>query len=520
MKTPSLLIAGFLIVPAALLLRAGTVEAPLLAQGRPAGLETEHHGDDCGGEPCDAVARGFRAFFDRKPDGLGGNGRACADCHMATDNFQLSPADVEARFQLLQCGAAAIPMPTIRCSGRSTPTTSGPTARTPATSAICARTVSSGSPSRCRRTSGSIDPATNAPSARNVRGRVAERADASTTWRSPGRTTRIRGRAVRTRPADISWTRASRRCRNRRSARSQSRADPAAPRNGCSTTCRRFSACCSRNHRVRALADAVSDGRDAAAGSGSAAQRARAAGQGRVRARVRAVPRRSGTVDAAGAGDSIPRHCDPVSAARRHGDAGPLRVRAVPAATRPQRADLRDHAWPNGAQDPPHELRSRPRAADRVRRRPRAARTTGTSSTCPGFAASARPRRTSTTTARPRWKRSSTTTSSSSSACRSTRRPASRPADRDDRRRAFRSRAAAGGARGAARLPAEALGSLFSEWDHRCSPADPLTVAFRLTGRAITKWRGAWSATGLGQSTSRSLAQRRSRTPSACVRAI
>ena len=30
------------------------------------------------------------------------NGRACADCHMATDNFQLSPASVEARFQLLQ----------------------------------------------------------------------------------------------------------------------------------------------------------------------------------------------------------------------------------------------------------------------------------------------------------------------------------------------------------------------------------------------------------------------------------
>ena len=35
-------------------------------------------------------------------DGLGGNGRACADCHMPTDSFQLSPASVEARFQLLQ----------------------------------------------------------------------------------------------------------------------------------------------------------------------------------------------------------------------------------------------------------------------------------------------------------------------------------------------------------------------------------------------------------------------------------
>jgi cytochrome c peroxidase len=48
------------------------------------------------------VARGFRAFFDRQLEGLGGNGRACADCHMASDDFQLSPADVEARFQDLQ----------------------------------------------------------------------------------------------------------------------------------------------------------------------------------------------------------------------------------------------------------------------------------------------------------------------------------------------------------------------------------------------------------------------------------
>jgi cytochrome c peroxidase len=57
---------------------------------------------DCGAQPCDAVARGFRAFMDRRLHGLGGNGRACADCHMPTDSFQLSPASAEARFQLLQ----------------------------------------------------------------------------------------------------------------------------------------------------------------------------------------------------------------------------------------------------------------------------------------------------------------------------------------------------------------------------------------------------------------------------------
>jgi cytochrome c peroxidase len=56
---------------------------------------------DCGAQPCDAVARGFRAFMDRRLQGLGGNGRACADCHMPADGFQLSPASVEARFQLL-----------------------------------------------------------------------------------------------------------------------------------------------------------------------------------------------------------------------------------------------------------------------------------------------------------------------------------------------------------------------------------------------------------------------------------
>ena len=66
-----------------------------------AGGEVEHDAD-CGGEPCDAVVRGFRAFFDRELKGLGANGRSCADCHMATDQFQLSPASAEARFRLLQ----------------------------------------------------------------------------------------------------------------------------------------------------------------------------------------------------------------------------------------------------------------------------------------------------------------------------------------------------------------------------------------------------------------------------------
>jgi cytochrome c peroxidase len=98
----SLPIVCCLIVLSTLLMRASTADRSRPAQDRHAGADSEHRGHECGGEPCDAVARGSRAFFDRQLDGLAGNGRACSDCHMARDNFQLSPADVETRFQRLQ----------------------------------------------------------------------------------------------------------------------------------------------------------------------------------------------------------------------------------------------------------------------------------------------------------------------------------------------------------------------------------------------------------------------------------
>jgi len=59
-------------------------------------------GADCGGERCDAVARGVFDFVDRHPRGLGSNGRSCADCHMPFDSLQLSPSGAEARFQQMQ----------------------------------------------------------------------------------------------------------------------------------------------------------------------------------------------------------------------------------------------------------------------------------------------------------------------------------------------------------------------------------------------------------------------------------
>ena len=155
--------------------------------------------------------------------------------------------------------------------------------------------------------------------------------------------------------------------------------------------------------------------------------------------------------------DPLPRHLQPVSAAGRHA-VTPARFAFTPCPPQLARnARTYEITLPNGTTDSPHELRSRPRAADRLRRRRRRRRTTGTSWTCPGCAGCARPRRTSTTTARPRSRRSSITTSSSSSAS-----VANAPAGRgaagpQHRRRALRSAADAGGAPAAARLSEDAV---------------------------------------------------------------
>src|SRR5678816_651354 len=44
-----------------------------------------------------AVCRGKANFHDRTLAGLGGNGRACSDCHMDSQSFQLTPAAAQAR---------------------------------------------------------------------------------------------------------------------------------------------------------------------------------------------------------------------------------------------------------------------------------------------------------------------------------------------------------------------------------------------------------------------------------------
>jgi cytochrome c peroxidase len=96
-----LLIVCGLVLISTLAMHASNPAAPA-AQERQHGDRSASAPHDCDGEPCDAVLRGLLAFADRRLHGLGGNGRACVDCHMATDHFQLSPASVEARFRRLQ----------------------------------------------------------------------------------------------------------------------------------------------------------------------------------------------------------------------------------------------------------------------------------------------------------------------------------------------------------------------------------------------------------------------------------
>jgi cytochrome c peroxidase len=70
------------------------------------GQDLNHNGAadvNCDGQPCDdAVERGRAAFNNPPRNKLGGNGRACADCHMPSAGFQLSPAAARARFDELQ----------------------------------------------------------------------------------------------------------------------------------------------------------------------------------------------------------------------------------------------------------------------------------------------------------------------------------------------------------------------------------------------------------------------------------
>jgi cytochrome c peroxidase len=57
-----------------------------------------------------SVCRGKANFQDRVLVGLGGNGRACSDCHMPSEGFQLTPAAVQARFAKMTASGVDDPL--------------------------------------------------------------------------------------------------------------------------------------------------------------------------------------------------------------------------------------------------------------------------------------------------------------------------------------------------------------------------------------------------------------------------
>lgn len=81
----------------------GTIAAVVPHSGRGQALDGNGAIElNCDEQPCDAVARGRKAFTDRNLNQLGGNGRSCADCHMPSEGFQLSPMAARARFDALR----------------------------------------------------------------------------------------------------------------------------------------------------------------------------------------------------------------------------------------------------------------------------------------------------------------------------------------------------------------------------------------------------------------------------------
>jgi cytochrome c peroxidase len=83
----------------------------------------------CSSSPTAAsgdVARGDTDFHDRVLAGLGGNGRACSDCHVDASAFQLSPASAEARFE--QMTTSGIDDPLFRPVDADDFVTNGPSA--------------------------------------------------------------------------------------------------------------------------------------------------------------------------------------------------------------------------------------------------------------------------------------------------------------------------------------------------------------------------------------------------------
>ena len=189
------------------------------------------------------------------------------------------------------------------------------------------------------------------------------------------------------------------------------------------------------NHRVRALSDAVRAGATPLPDPDPRLNELEEAGQGCVRARVPPLPRRARACRPAVHMNlpSFPLHFESMPASGRHGDAGPVRVRALPRIDSQRNARTYEIVLSLPTQGPsgiiPAGTRVRRTSSDPGRALltgfvggPVARTMTGTSSTSPGCAGP-RPRPlTSTTTARRRSKTCSIITCSSSSESRRSRR--------------------------------------------------------------------------------------------------
>ena len=333
----------------------------------PASPDFDHQ---CGGESCAAVFRGLLGFFDRQPHGLDGNGRSCADCHMATDNFQLSPADAEGRFQRLQQRRERNPRaddPLFRPVDADDFRTNG------AAAADFSNLRENGLiritftlPPNMKL----IDPATNAPSTETT----------VDVWRMVPSVLNVK----LTGPDGLNpWPRDPNRSGGYQlDARFTTLQDQALgaflahaeiqnpPEQRLLDDLTAFQRVLFTNERVRALSDAVSAGSAALARPRPGAQSAGTTGQSGVHTLMCAMPRRSRAIDIAGTGGSLSRDLRAMPAARRHPACKrhlprALQLRSVPATACPQRAYLRNHEA-GRLDDAAHQLGSRPRSVDGI----------------------------------------------------------------------------------------------------------------------------------------------------------
>jgi hypothetical protein len=114
---PRFLLAASLLFVLTLIWAGSSQFTPAVSAFHP-GAQSVQLPADCDGEPCDAVVRGHRAFFDRELDGWA---RTAAPAPIATWRATISssrPRMSRPGSDFSNCAAEGIRTPTIRCSGR------------------------------------------------------------------------------------------------------------------------------------------------------------------------------------------------------------------------------------------------------------------------------------------------------------------------------------------------------------------------------------------------------------------